>query len=506
PLGCGVPFVVNFTDSSTNAVNWFWDFGDGSTANVANPSHVYNTPGFYDITLVVENTFGCTDTIVQPSYVQIVRPTADFVADTVSGCIPLTVDFLNLSVSPNDPIANWIWDFGDGGTSFLQNPTHTYNAVGQFEVSLIVVTQSGCRDTMIYQFIEAGIKPTVDFAVSPAVACAGTPRAFTDLSNFATSWLWIFGDGGTSTQQNPIYVYSDTGTFDVTLIVGYYGCFDTLTYPDFTTSLGPVADFFMTPTTGCEVPITVNFFDQSIMPSSWFWDFGDGTTDTTQNPTHTYTAQGNYTITLVVTNDSTGCIDTYIQDFEVNAPAANFTAQNTSGCTGLPVTFNNSSTNATSYFWDFGDGNTSTASAPVHSYSSPGMFDVILIATNASGCSDTLTVPNLVSIVGPDAHFNAAITTGCAPIGNVSGFNDLTVVSAGSVEGWQWDFGDGGSSSGPNPIYTYNQPGNYDVTLTVVDNQGCADTLTIPNYIMPTYPAASFTSADTLACPGSLVS
>ncbi|MCB0841516.1 MAG: PKD domain-containing protein, partial [Bacteroidetes bacterium] len=149
PLGCGVPFVVNFTDSSTNAVSWFWDFGDGSTANVANPSHVYNTPGFYDITLVVENTFGCTDTIVQPSYVQIVRPTADFVADTVSGCIPLTVDFLNLSVSPNDPIANWIWDFGDGGTSFLQNPTHTYNAVGQFEVSLIVVTQSGCRDTMI---------------------------------------------------------------------------------------------------------------------------------------------------------------------------------------------------------------------------------------------------------------------------------------------------------------------------------------------------------------------
>ena len=506
PLGCGVPFVVNFTDGSTNALSWNWDFGDGNTAAVPNPSHVYNTPGFYDVTLVVGNSFGCTDTLTQPNYVQIVRPTADFVADTVSGCIPLNVDFVDLSLSPNDSITTWIWDFGDGGTSFLQNPSHTYNTVGQFPVSLIVITQSGCRDTMVYQFIEAGVTPTVEFMGTPQISCAGTGRTFTDLSTVATSWYWDFGDGGTSTAQNPNYTYGDTGTFDVTLIVGYYGCFDTLVKPNYCTSLGPVAEFTMTPTTGCDVPITVNFFDQSIIPTTWFWDFGDGTTDSIPNPSHTYNAQGNYTITLVVSNDTTGCVDTYSLDFEVNAPTANFSAANTSGCTGLPVSFTNSSTNATSFFWDFGDGNTSTTSDPVHAYNSPGTFDVMLIATNASGCNDTLLMPDLVTIVGPDALFNTGTTSGCAPL--AVAFTDMSTVvpATGSIVGWLWDFGDGGTSSAPNPVYTYNQPGSYDVTLTVVDNQGCADTLTIPSYVNPTYPDASFNSGDTLACPGSLVS
>lgn len=504
PLGCGVPFVVDFTDSSTGAVSWDWDFGDGTTASAQNPSHVFNTPGFFNITLVSTNSFGCTDTLVQPAFVQIVRPTADFVPDTVSGCIPLDVDFLDLSISPNDPITNWIWDFGDGGSSFQQNPSYTYNTVGQFSPSLIVVTQSGCRDTVVYNFIEAGIPPTVDFTANPQIVCAGTAVDFIDQTNFATGWLWNFGDGGFSNLQNPSYMYSDTGTFTVTLIAEYFGCADTLTFPDFITVLGPITDFNFTPTQGCDTPLTVSFFDQSIAPHNWFWDFGDGTTDTTQNPSHTYTSMGVFVISLTVGNDSTNCIDTYIDSIEINAPVANFTTTNTSGCTGLTVGFTNTSTNANTYFWDFGDGNTSNASDPSHSYSSPGVYDVMLVASNGSGCADTMIFSGGVSVIGPDALFSVSSTSGCAPLSVA--FTDNSTAISGTIVGWQWDFGDGGTANGPNPIYTYAQSGNYDVTLIVSDNQGCADTLTIPNYINPTFPSASFSSNDTLACPGSLVS
>ncbi|MDX2245624.1 MAG: PKD domain-containing protein [Bacteroidia bacterium] len=505
PTGCGVPFVVDFNDlSSGNPVAWFWDFGDGNTATAQNPSHVYNAPGFYAVTLAVENSFGCTDTLVQPAYVQIVRPTADFVPDTVSGCIPLTVDFLDLSFSPNDTIVTWIWDFGDGGTSFQQSPSHVYSAVGQFTVSLVVITASGCRDTTVYQYIEAGIPPTVNFTANPVVVCAGTPVDFIDQSNLGTGWTWNFGDGGFSNLQNPSYTYSDTGTFDVTLITEYFGCRDTLTQPGLITVLGPIADFIFTPTTGCDTPLTVSFFDQSIAPDSWFWDFGDGATSNLQNPTHTYTTLGSYTITLVVGNVTTNCVDNATETLDIYSPAASFTAANTSGCTGLVVDFTNNSTSAANYFWDFGDGATSTSSDPSHAYSAPGVYDVMLIASNGSGCSDTMLLAGLVSVVGPDALFSVSNTTGCAPL--AVAFTDLSTAVSGAIVGWQWSFGDGGTSSAPNPFYTYNQPGNYDVTLVVADNQGCADSLTIPSFVNPTYPSASFTSDDTLACPGSLVS
>ncbi|WNJ18160.1 PKD domain-containing protein [Pontibacter sp. G13] len=506
PLGCEVPFVVNFTDTSSNVVAWTWDFGDGTTANVSNPSHVYTTPGFYSITLIVENANGCTDTLNQPNYVQIVRPTAAFVPDSVAGCIPLSVDFLDLSVSPNDSITNWIWDFGDGGSSFIQSPNHVYNAVGLFESQLIVQTATGCRDTAVYQFIEAGVPATVQFAANPVIVCAEDPVSFLDQSNVGTDWEWSFGDGGFSQLQNPTHQYGDTGTFDVVLIVENYGCLDTLVKPDYIQVLGPIADFFMTPTTGCEVPLNVNLTDASLMPHTWYWDFGDGNSDTTQNTSHTYTANGTYDVTLVVTNDSTGCASSATQTINIFPPVANFTASSPNGCTGQLIDFSNNSTNAVSYFWDFGDGDTSTVANPSHLYSTPGNFDVTLIVQNADGCLDTMIVNNVVNITGPIADFTVNTTDGCAPLGVLFTSTATTVPATSNITGWQWDFGDGNTSNAQNPAHTYQTPGSFDVTLVVSDNLGCTDTLVQPGMINPTFPSAAFTTNDTTICPGGLVS
>ncbi|MEL7529678.1 MAG: PKD domain-containing protein [Bacteroidota bacterium] len=505
PTDCQAPLIVNFTDaSSADVVNWAWDFGDGNTATAPSPSHVYTNLGLYDVSLVVTNGFGCSDSLLQPNYVQIIAPIADFVPDTVAGCLPLNVDFLDLSTTLFDSINAYVWDFGDGGTSFLPNPTHTYTNAGQYDVSLIVQTVGGCRDTAVFSFIQAGQKPVVNFTGNPQAVCAEDIVSFQDLSSIGNEFIWFFGDGTMGMGPNPTHSYVDTGFFDVTLIVGHFGCYDTLIRTDYIEVLSPLADFAFTPNNGCTVPLTVNFVDQSVEPQRWLWDFGDGSTDSVQNPVHTYTGLGSYTITLTVINDSTGCTDQFSQTLDIFPPTANFTASANNGCVGLPVNFTNNSTFANTYFWDFGDGNTSTAANPTHTYSTPGLFDVTLIVNNNNGCADTLIMPALMDIVGPQAQFQANITTGCAPL--AVSFTDLsTTFPAGTfITGWSWDFGDGGTSFSQNPSYTYNQIGSYDVSLVVADNQGCVDTLTLANYLNPTFPTADFSTADTISCPGAL--
>ncbi|GAB4406588.1 MAG: hypothetical protein OHK0039_08350 [Bacteroidia bacterium] len=502
---CQLPYPVNFADASSGATAWLWDFGDGGTAAVPNPTHVYTAPGFYTVRLMTTAANGCRDTLVQPAYVQLVRPVADFAPDQLEGCIPLTVDFLDLSFSPFDSITAWVWDFGDGQVSFLANPSHTYTTVGQYTVQLIVQTAGGCRDTTRFSFIEAGTKPTVQFTANPLIVCAEDPVDFIDQTAVGTEWLWYFGDGETSQLQYPTHYYTDTGTFDVTFIVSYYGCRDTLLRPDFVTVLAPLAEFFMSPQVGCEVPLAVQFTDASTAPTRWHWDFGDGSSDSTQYPSHTYTGLGSYTITLTVHNDSTGCSDVATRTLDIFPPGADFVVDIANGCTGLPVTFTNLSTNATGFLWDFGDGATSTAAQPVHSYSSPGLFDVRLIATGAGGCADTLLRPALINVFGPDARFGVSQTTGCAPLTVAFTDSSITVPAGNVLTGWFWDFGDGTTATGPSPVHTYTQPGSYTVRLVVIDDQGCSDTLVRSGLIRPTFPAAAFTAVDTLVCPGAPV-
>ncbi|WP_157243372.1 PKD domain-containing protein, partial [Algoriphagus resistens] len=234
------------------------------------------------------------------------------------------------------------------------------------------------------------------------------------------------------------------------------------------------ADFIISPTEGCTSPLTVFFTDQSTSPDVWAWDFGDGSSSSAQNPIHSYTAYGEFTVKLTVTDTVYGCsstIEKVVSNYELSPE---FTSNTTFGCGPLTVDFEDLSVGAESWDWDFGDGNTSTDQNPSHIYENPGVYAVALTTTGGS-CSKTITKTNYIQVIGPDVDFSSDITEGCGPL--TVAFTNSTIGSA-PIIGWAWDFGDGATSTQQNPTHEYASAGTYTVKLTVNDLDGCSRTLT----------------------------
>ena len=497
---CDVPLTVNFTDASIGATSWDWDFGDGNTSTLQNPSNTYTAPGVYTVSLTVMNADGCANTFTETNYVSIVEPVADFTGFPLDGCAPLSVDFTDLSTSV-EPIVSWEWDFGDGNVSGLQNPTNVYTLPGTYTVSLVITNSAGCTDTLVRpDYVAPGDIPISDFSATPTLACVDDVITFTDLSTNATDWFWEFGDGGTSGATNPTYMYNDTGCFDVTLTVENSGCEDVFTIPDYICIFPPVALFNLDAPVGCSVPHTVNFTDASTGPVDiWLWRFGDGTTSALQNPSHTYAAVGTYTVWLIVTNSTVPCIDSISATINISVADADFSGAPLFGCGPLTTNFTDLSVGATAWAWDFGDGGTSTAQNPTYTYNTPGIYTVTLTTTDANGCSATHTETSYVQVIGPNVNFSLDDPGGC--LNHTVNFTDLTIFGA-PITSWTWDFGDGATSGLQNPFHTYTTTGTFDVSLTVTDIDGCSRTLTMTAAVQVTDPTAGFGVVDSLGCSG----
>ncbi|NOX90080.1 MAG: PKD domain-containing protein [Calditrichaeota bacterium] len=324
--------------------------------------------------------------------------------------------------------------------------------------------------------------PNASFTADPTSGCSPLTVQFTDQSTGEiTDYSWDFGDGGTSTEQNPQHTYNSSGTYTVSLTVTGPGGSDTDTQTDLITVYDPItADFTGDPTSG-EAPLSVQFTDQSVgTVNSWQWDFGDGGTSTVQNPTHEYSAAGTYTVTMTASNSCDSDTKTktdYITVTEAtgNPPVADFSGSPTSGDAPLTVTFTDQSTNdPTSWSWDFGDGGTSTEQNPTHTYNSAGNYTVSLTASNTYG-SDTETKTDYITVTEatqPKMHVSQVnvtkqsfwvITRGKADIrivdengagvdnatvsgtwsGGVSGTDEVTTDSDGWATSYSsWVFGD----------------------------------------------------------------
>jgi PKD repeat protein len=344
--------------------------------------------------------------------------------------------------------------------------------------------------TRINAHYNAGLPPAAppmaDFGATPTTGAAPLNVGFTDQStNSPTSWAWDFGDGGSSTSQNPSHTYSQAGTYTVSHTATNASGSNTATkagYISVGAPAAPVADFGASPTSGL-APLQVTFADQSTnTPTSWSWDFGDGTTSTLQNPSHTYSQPGTYTVSLTAGNASGTNTKTRTGYITVGTPppAADFTADSTTGPAPLQVTFTDQSTNTpTGWSWDFGDGGSSTSQNPSHTYNQPGTYTVSLTATNTGG-SNTKTRTGYVAVSsanGPTADFTATNTSGPAPL-QVT-FSDR---STGTPTSWSWDFGDGTGSTAQNPSHLYQQAGSYTVSLTV-SNAGGSNTKTTMGFV-----------------------
>ncbi|MDW5549945.1 PKD domain-containing protein [Methanosarcina sp.] len=332
-----------------------------------------------------------------------ILPVANFSTNVTKGYVPLYVQFTDLSKNAT----KWKWDFGDGANSTLRNPVHTYSKAGKYTVNLTAANANGTDSKTALITVSANsVLPVAKFSAKPTSGTAPLNVAFTDTSTGTpTSWKWTFGDGKSSTLQNPAYTYSKTGNYTVSLTVKNAAGTNTKTIKNYITVKAatpkPVAAFSVTPTSG-NVPLIVKFTDQSTgTPTSWKWSFGDGTYSTKKNPSYIYDEVGKYTVSLTVKNDagsSTKTIKNYIVVNELKIPVSAFSATPTSGKAPLKVQFTDKSTNSpTSWKWSFGDGKTSTAKNPAYTYSKVGNYTVSLTVKNAKG-SNTKTMPGYIKV------------------------------------------------------------------------------------------------------------
>lgn len=502
PLNACEDEIATFFDNSSSApndpvINWAWNFDDGGFSSLQNPTHVFQNTGVYDVVLTA-TTAHCSGTDTTAVTVSL-KPLAAFATTPDSGCSPLPVNFTNQSAGAD----TYMWAFGDGATSTLTSPSHTYSNTGNanqvFNASLIVQTNAGCRDTAVLP-VKVFPNPVAAFTSNANPSCAPMPVTFTNTSAGAVSYQWDFGDNSGSTNTNPFHLYQNQTLFiqnyTVSLVAtSVNGCTDTVT-TQVTTYPEPQFGFNTNPDSGCS-PLTVTF--PSVVGAVLYqWDFGDGSTGTGPTPTHTYvnatTNNVVFPVTLIATNPF-GCIDTSYGQVTVNPnPNAQFTMSSGNGCQPQIVTFQNNSTGGSTFNWNFGDGNTSVSNASqvthvfTHGLSSPQTYSTTLTVTTSAGCVDTarrsVTVyPKVNAIIISD-------TVGCSPL-SISFSNTSQGASS-----FSWDFDDGATSNVSQPSHAFvnntNADLTFDVKMVAASAFGCSDTV-IRKILVHPKPNAQYT-------------
>lgn len=459
-----------FTNNSriqSGTMSYIWDFGDGNGSTLVNPIHLYAQPGTYNVKLIAISNFGYRDSITRQVSVYEL-PAARFTF--TNACEGNALTFRDVSTLPTGT-PSYLWDFGDGTTNNTSGtPSKTYATPGVYSVNM-TVTVNGCSHTF-QRWVTQAPRARVNFTNSVASpGCENDEVTFINSSSVSSGtigYIWDFGDGNQSSIENPKHKYSRSGTFDVILTATTdQGCIDTRS-TTISIKESPVAAF--NAPSGCNDQ-QVSFTNSSTAPAgqtnNYVWEFGDGRTSTTANPVHTYGSFGVYNVRLNVVS-SNGCTGMTESSVTVAIrPTASFFAEPV--CQGNPTIFTNTTvgTGNISHNWDFGNGSTSTDLNPNITFANSGNFNVTLIS-GIGACTDTATAVITVNPV-PTANPTAA--------SNLDG--DGTVSFTANANGgsiFLWVFGDGGSSTLPNPKYRYLTPSLYYARLTVRNSEGCSFT------------------------------
>ncbi|KAA2240478.1 PKD domain-containing protein [Chitinophaga agrisoli] len=498
---CSPPLTVNFSNTSTiisnAAMTYLWDFGDGTTSTTASPQHVYTKQGTFNVTLTATAPGGCKQTLSAPTYIQVMKMVPDFALDG-KACAKTEVNLVN-NTKPAPVSA--LWEFPDGSVHNGVNTSFTFDQPGDYTIRMTAIG-TDCQET-VTKTIHINPLPPVKFTVSPNPDChVPSKTQFTAQTTDATTWAWTFGDGSTSTGKNPLHSYTTEGYFPVKLqATNSFGCSDTAT--GLVQIQVPTVNFTMSTNGGC-IPFTVNFvpYVTSVDPVvKYSWDFGDGTTSNLMTPSHEYTKEGDYIVTLEVETQA-GCKVSATQRIEAGTKVVvDFDVDHYKGCQTDIFHFTNKSVpRGTEWLWIFPQDNSSeSAENPNHQFNQIGTHDVTLTVIN-HGCYNTLTKPLLIEIYPPVARFN--VMPDCVNKYDRQ-FNDASDFGASTgPKSWLWEFGDGTTSTEQNPKHTYLKTGIYWVKLTV-DNGSCTSNLTQQVRIIDERPV--ITADTTNICPGDSV-
>ena len=389
-------------------------------------------------------------------------PVAQFsTAQNASGCSVFTVDFIDNSLgSPT----SWNWSFpgGNPSTANVPNPTVSYATPGVYDVSLVVGNSAGSDSQTLGGFVEVLGPPSAsyDFDVQ------GNRLELTNTTPGTTARWWI-SDGATFDGNQVVHILGANGTYSVTLEVTGTCGIDTREF-DFTINAYPTSSFSSVNTLNSEcAPQVVQFNSDSPLATNFQWDFPGGTpaNSTEANPVITYNTAGVYDVSLQVSN-------AYGSDFSSQSSLITVddvpTVAFTSMANGPTISFTNTSTNSTSYSWDFGDGNTSNMENPDHNYDQPGTYEVTFIASNDCGSSEIRRAV-IFDFALPIVNAQFSDTLGCAPLAV-----QITDQSANDPIAWSWEMpgGNPSTSTEQNPIVTYDQAGVYTISAEVTNADG----------------------------------
>ncbi len=502
----GTGWGETVSEQQSNGTNGgFFRIAYSELTQAANPCNANNTSCQYTSLFgdgAIAYTSAATPTKTLPlADFYITNPAMNYVMQ-VSEQIPLTVTFQDTSTcsDPSDPVTSWLWNFGDGATSTAQNPTHTYtntvNTVANFEYSpgagittSTIVYFSSTYESPFTVSLEAGNSAGTDTATYANMIL--TPPAAN------VTYQWDFGDGGTSAQQNPTYMYSQAGTYTVALTVVSQGNASTKKASITVTAAPPVADFTVGPAAG-NSPLSIQLTSTSSGSiNGYSWNFGDNsplvkgsTTGAIPPQSHTYGAAGSYTVVLTATGPAGSNSMSMTLSVPLTPPVVTIGANPISGAFPLTVQFtsNNSGGAVTSWTWNFGDGMGSTAQNPSHTYTGPGTYTATLTATGPEG-SDSSSILITVS-APPKVTIYATPESGAAPLT----VQFLAGNYGGPATSWAWAFGDGSSCNTQNCNHTYTVPGTYSASITGT-GPGGSNSASLPITVSPAQPPVVTISA-----------
>lgn len=528
PLAGCPPLLVKFTDKSVagiGSMTYDWVLGSGATpatSTNANPSATYTTPGLQNVTLKVTNSKGCVHTITKSQFINVYdKPVIAFTADNTEFCsAPAVANFASTSTGAGG-VASYAWNLGVG-TSAVQNPSNVNYpgpAPAQYNVSLTVTGNNGCTETLTKNAYIRIITVTANFS-STASVCVGDPIKFNNSSTQGSIFSWNFGDGGSSSEKDPAHVYTQAGSYTVTLKAAIGSCSNTITKTVLVRPK-PTPSILMNPGIPCPAPSTISFSTNPAM-TSYSWTFKDkwantiGTsTSATPSqvfPTNVYERDRSHYVSVDVV-DVFGCKSTVAREITIDTLFTEMSWYSTvPNCVPWPVELKvglksldmvykpvDALTSAKSYKWNLGDGTTSTDAVPKHTYTDSGQYRVTVEIETTNGCilRDTMIVevgykPNIIDftvtprVVCPKnwVGFKAKVT----------GYEPLQ---------YKWFYGDGAideilAYDSASHFYKCANVDSFEIFLQV-SHYSCFDTLRKPKHVVVLGPCANFSYA--VNCP-----
>jgi gliding motility-associated-like protein len=484
-FGCP-PLAVQFNNTTSyNFGDYTWYFGDGDSSTLRSPTHIYQTKGLYQAIVFWRDTNTCNKADTARFLIDVIDAAADasFVINRrFFNCDSVQVTAFSNYVGEDSEL--WIW--GDGATSNTNPATHTYKGTTFDTLRHIIFDAKKQCHPIDTQFIIISLEPLeTTINISDTLGCVPFTTSLTGVSPLTTThYFWFFGDGDSASGTFVTHTFVDTGTYRILQVsIDSNACVNidsnyatVVVIDDFVK-----AQFAVNTINDCDSDLYVQMVDQSINAVKYFWDFGDGTNSTLQNPDHHYYQPDSYTITLIVI-DTTRChpVDTLrrIVTLKPNA-VADFTLADV--CDGAAVKFNNSSTqvNAT-YSWSFGDNTFDTLTNPRHTYSTSGTYIVTLAIRDTASCNvvDTVAKPVIV-YAQPIANFILERDT--------YKFEEEVYLQNTSINAntYNWSFGDGNTSTDFSPTYQYKKSiGWNQICLEAyILNAPCRDTICDSVYI-----------------------